>query len=144
MKFNKCFFRYLLFMIIFCLFVPKLEIYAKSRSNTFGEDNLYKRVKLYWDKRINADYDSMYKLEANINKKKFKLPEYRNLFGDQANIVGYTIDKINISSEKKEATISITYTIELKIPVPGLLGHKKKLLSDDIWIFEKSNWFHVQ
>ena len=141
MKFNKFFFQYLFVISIFFLFIAKMTAYANP---LFEEDNVRKRVKLYWDKRINADYDGMYELEAEVNKKRYKLPEYRKIFGDQASIVGYTVDKINIVSVKREATISISYQIELQIPVPGLLGHKKKLTTEDIWLFENDNWFHIK
>ncbi len=144
MKSNKFFFKYLFLIGIFFMFIAKMTIYANPATPLFEEENLKKRVKLYWDKRINADYDGMYELEADVNKKRYKLLEYRKIFGDQANIVEYTVEKINIVSAKREATISISYQIELQIPVPGLLGHKKKLTTEDIWLFENDNWFHVK
>lgn len=144
MKFNKCVFQYLCLSLFF-VFISTAAVSADSAKNpNFGEDALRTRVKLYWDKKISSDYDGLYQLEADVNKKRYKLPEYRKIYGDQAAIVGYTIGKITIDSEKKEAAVSISYEIELKIPVPQLLGHKKKLVSDDTWLFENDNWFHVK
>ncbi|MBF0203065.1 MAG: hypothetical protein HQK67_01865 [Desulfamplus sp.] len=145
MKLTKCFFQRIFFLSMLFVFILTLSAaYAASAKSSFGEDNLRKKVKLYWDKRINADYDGMYELEADVNKKKFKLPEYRKLFGDQLQIVRYSIKDVKIISEKKQANVSIIYAIELKIPIPGLLGHKKELAVDEIWIFEHDNWFHLQ
>ncbi len=145
MRFNKRVFQYLC-LSLFVVFISTASVvYADSAKNPkFGEDALRARVKLYWDKKIASDYDGLYQLEADVNKKRYTLPEYRKIYGDQAVIVGYSIGKITIVSEKKEATVSINYEIELKIPVPGLLGHKRKLPSDDTWLFENDNWFHVQ
>ncbi|MBF0391007.1 MAG: hypothetical protein HQK71_12985 [Desulfamplus sp.] len=144
MKLEKKLLKHLYFLsfLSICLyFLSSCIPYNRPLSE---EDILRERVNLYWDKKISGDYDKMYSLEADVNRNRLQLDDYKKVFGDQSKVARYNIEKVNIDSEKKEAKVSITYEIELKIPIPGLLGYKKSLTTDDIWLFENGNWFHVE
>lgn len=136
--------KYMLFFLSIISILLSTILACSPSTHSSKKENILERVRLYWDKRIAGDYDVMYTLEAEMNKRKIKKSEYRKIFGDQAQIISYNIQDVKIISEKNKATVSVIYEIELKIPVPGLLGYRRKLVAEDFWILENANWFHVQ
>jgi hypothetical protein len=103
-------------------------------------ETLKERVTIYWNLKVNKEFDKTYNLEDPLYRNKVSLVRYINLNSNP--LVEYKgFEIVNIVEDEDKADVELKITVRAK--VPGARPFENDTVIKDQWIFHDGNWYHL-
>lgn len=129
-----------LYIAIFPLIIFQGCVTKETVKNAAEKEILRERAIVYWQHKMNEEFDKSYEFEAPIYRRKVNLVYYIKGFNTSA-VKWKTATIEDIRMEDTSATVEMNLRVRVK--VPAIQAYEYNSLIKEKWVKVDGMWYHI-